>query len=187
VSIIRPLTIENMGHLDALFSCTPSSDHCRCMWFLKSVKAFHADGGLGNWRDLVGLAKSSELPLGLLAYNGDTPVGWCATGPRSRYIRATATPTYRGRDPDEDKAVWLVPCFFIHPAARGQGLTTKLLEAAVELARIRGASAIEAFPYTSAKRRGGDTQVGFASVFAALGFQTIRNPSPTRSLMRLNL
>jgi GNAT superfamily N-acetyltransferase len=184
---IRRLALGALDDLESLFTCTPSSDHCRCMWFLKSVKAFHADGASGNWSDFVRLARSSDLPLGLLAYDGGAAVGWCAAGPRSRYTRAIATPTYRGRDPDEDGDVWLVPCFFIRPQSRGQGVTRRLLQGAVELARANGARAVEAFPYTDGRRRGGDVQVGFAPVFAELGFRSIRSPSSSRTVMRLTL
>jgi len=184
---IAPLTADRLADFDALFSSDRSSTLCRCMWFIKPVRQYHADGAAGNWGDFQALAWSSTIPLGLLAYDAGIPVGWCATGPRSRYARAIRTPTYRGRDPSEDEKVWLVPCIFVAPSAQGKGLGRRLISAAVELALEHGAMAIEAFPYAGSRRRSVDTQVGFESNFAANGFRLSRRSSEHRIVMRRDL
>lgn len=115
-------------------------------------------------------------------------VGWCAVGPRRRYARAVRTPTFKGRDPNEDDAVWLVPCFFVHRDARRAGVSRALLEAAIRLAQEHGATAIEGFPYAGSKRRsGGDLQVGFEPLFASCSFSVARRPSGNRVVMRREL
>jgi GNAT superfamily N-acetyltransferase len=184
---IAPLTADRLADFDALFSGDSSSSLCRCMWFIKPVRQYQADGAGGNWQDFQALAGSSTTPLGLLAYDGGTPVGWCATGPRSRFFRAIRTPTYKGRDPSEDEDVWLVPCVFIVAPAQGMGLGRRLVGAAVNLAIEHGARAIEAFPYAGNRRRSVDTQVGFESNFAANGFREVRRPSDQRVIMRREL
>lgn len=181
---IAPLTADRLTDFDALFSGDPSSALCRCMWFIKPVRQYHADGAAGNWGDFQALAWSSTIPLGLLAYDAGIPVGWCATGPRSRYVRAIRTPTYRGRDPREDEEVWLLPCIFVATSARGTGLGRRLISAAVELALKHGATAIEAFPYVGSRRRSVDTQVGFESNFVSNGFHESRRSSGQRIVMR---
>jgi GNAT superfamily N-acetyltransferase len=70
---------------------------------------------------------------------------------------------------------------------RHKGVTRALLTAAVDLAREQGARALEAFPYKGDNRQSRDTQVGFESTYAALGFKVIREPSPSRVVMRLEL
>ena len=88
------------------------------MWFIIPVKEYHAAGSEGNRASFSDLIVSSDNPVGLLAKLDDQPVGWCAVGPRSRYVRAIKTPTYKGRDPAEDDDVWLVPCVFVRDESR---------------------------------------------------------------------
>ena len=62
--------------------------------------------------------------MGVVASVSGEPVGWCACGPRSRYVAAGGgrTGLLKDRDRDEDEAVWLLPCLFLGPGFRGQGL-----------------------------------------------------------------
>jgi GNAT superfamily N-acetyltransferase len=184
---IRLLDDETMAGLDQLFGSDRLTMGCWCMWFIVPVKGFHASGGAGNRESFLRLAAESEHPLGLVAYRDEEPVGWCAVGPRSRYARGIRTPTYAGRDASEDDAVWLVPCLYLRADARHSGLAKRMVDCAVNVARERSASAIEAFPLSGKKRHNRDTQVGFESVFAACGFAVIGRPTPSRTLMRLDL
>lgn len=185
----RPLTSDRTSDLDALFASDPVADRCFCMWFIIPVKAFHEAGREGNRAGFAGLAASDSFPLGLVAYDGKQPVGWCAVGPRDRYLRAMSGPTLKQRDRSEDATVWLVPCFFIRPEARGSGVATALLQAAVEHARKHGATAIEGFPLAGDKRRSGgsDFQTGVEPLFADCGFEPVARPSDNRVIMRLEL
>jgi GNAT superfamily N-acetyltransferase len=182
---ISPLTRERLADLEKLFTCADASNHCRCMWFIKPVSQFHQDGAQGNWSDLKKLSNTSELPLGLIAYHSAVAIGWCAVGPRSRYARAIKTPTYKGRDPNEDGDVWLIPCLFTRPDWRGTGLSRMLVGEALNVAKAHNATAVEAFPYAGNTRRGKDTQVGFEPLFESHGFKTIRRPSESRIIMRV--
>ncbi len=185
---IKAVTSTVIDDLGRLFATDTVADTCWCLWFITSVNAFHAGGHAGNRANFCELAARSDQPLGLLAYRDGEPVGWCAVGPRSRYVRALKTPTYRGAADDHDDDVWLVPCFFIRKDARRAGVSHALLEAAVSLAEDNGATAIDGFPFSGAQRRSsGDTQVGGAALFAACGFEVIRTPSPSRVVMRRTL
>ena len=185
----KPLTTDRLAHLDALFATDPVADRCFCMWFIIPVKTFHGAGREGNRASFANLVASDPLPLGLIAYDAGQPVGWCAVGPRRRYVRAMAAPTLKQRDRSEDDTVWLVPCFFISPEARGSGVATALLEAAVEHARSNGASVIEGFPLAGDKRRSGgsDFQTGMEPLFASCGFEPVARPSENRVIMRREL
>lgn len=185
---VKPVTAAGIDDLATLFGSSRVTAGCWCMWFIVPVKESHAAGSEGNRRQFCELAEHSDVPVGLLAYRDGVPVGWCATGPRTRYARAIRTPTFAGRDPDEDAAVWLVPCFFIHRDARRAGAGHALLAAAVDLARTHGATAIEGFPYAAGKRRAsGDIYVGVESMFTRCGFHATRRPSPARVVMRRDL
>ncbi len=185
---IRAVTQDYLDDLGRLWASDRVADACWCMWFILPVKEFHAAGREGNRARLGELAATSELPMGLLAYHAGEPVGWCAVGPRARYGRALKTPTYRGGEGGDNETVWLVPCFFVRRDGRGRGVSRALLEAAVDLARQHGATAIEGFPHSGNQRRSGsDSQVGHEAVFAACGFAVIRTPSASRVVMRRTL
>jgi GNAT superfamily N-acetyltransferase len=183
---LRPLSREDMPTLQRLLACERMAEHCWCMWFIRRVKDFHADGAVGNKTAFLALAAASTLPLGLLAMEGEDPVGWVAVGPRSRYTRAITTPTLKATDRQEDDMVWLIPCLFVRPDRRGQGVTQTLLAGAVEFARTGGARAIEGFPCAE-RQRSGDRQVGTAALFGRAGFAATHHPSPNRVVMRLDL
>ena len=174
--------------MDALFETSAETKRCSCMWFIIPVKQYQADGPAGNRESCHNLMAVDRYPLGLLAYLNEIPVGWCAVGPRSRYVRAIKTPTYKERDKELDDDIWLVPCFYVHRDARGQGIAEKLLEAAVELARENGATAVDGFPFAGSTRQSkGDVQVGFEPLFVSCDFETIRTPSAKRVVMRKQL
>jgi len=151
------------------------------------VKDYHANGAAGNAAKFKEIASASVGPMGALAFEGGEPVGWVAAGPRSRYVRAVQTPTLKGIDHAENDDVWLVPCFFIRPDMRRRGIARRLLEGAIEMARGAKASAIEGFPTAGVKLGSADRQVGTEHLFESCGFRSIRRPSSSRVLMRLDL
>ena len=185
----RPFDPSRSDDLDRLFASDPVVDRCWCMWFITRVADFHEGGRSGNRSAFFQLAEREPDPLGLIAYSGTGPVGWCAIGPRRRFARILRAPTLKERDRSEDDTVWFVPCFFIRPDTRRQGVAAALLSGAVELARSQGAPAIEGFPLAGGKARSGgsDFMTGVEPLFASMGFIPTRRPSNNRVIMRLNL
>ncbi|NNF68827.1 MAG: GNAT family N-acetyltransferase [Acidimicrobiia bacterium] len=175
--------------LDELFGSDEVADRCWCMWFITRVKDFRSAGREGNRAALLDLVAVEEQPVGLIAYRDGSPVGWCAVGPRSRYDRAVKTPTMRGHDPAENDTVWFVPCFFIRPTARRQGVAAALLRAAIAMATEHGAQAIEGFPQAGdrTRSRGSNFQTGVEPLFEQAGFEPVRRPSDNRVIMRREL
>ncbi len=185
---IKVVSKDLIPDIGVLFGTDSAASGCWCMWFIISVKDYHAGGSEANRTRFNDLVQTSDSPVGLLAYVDGSPVGWCAVGPRARFVRAIRTPTLKGRDASEDDTVWLVPCFFVRADARQAGVSRALLKRAVSLAKEHGATAIEGFPYAGAKRRsGGEVQVGVEPLFAACGFSAVRRPSDNRVVMRRDL
>src|SRR5690606_18075969 len=85
---------------------------------------------------------SAGTPIGILAYDGKTPLAWCSIAPRASY---TPLGGEEYESVAEDK-VWSLTCFFVPRALRGQGIFTQLLQAAIATARTRGAQIVEAYP-----------------------------------------
>ncbi|TDD65025.1 GNAT family N-acetyltransferase [Jiangella aurantiaca] len=126
---------------------------------------------------------SAGPPPGLLALQGETPVGWCQVTPRAA-VPAADRP-WRIR-PVDDVPVWAITCFYIRKRHRRQGVTSALVEAAVAWARDAGAPAVEAYPLDGAVSPSA-TSTGYASTFLRAGFTEVARRSPERPILRLEL
>jgi GNAT superfamily N-acetyltransferase len=143
----------------------------------------------GNRRRFESVARSDTSPMGVLAYAVGQPVGWCACGPRRRYIGASGD---RGRlvvdpSPDQDEVVWFVACLFVRKDWRGRGVTHELVRAAVDLAASSGAVAIEAWPQATSTRRVSENFLGRQEMFEQLGFHLVSSLAPGRCIVRREL
>jgi len=127
-------------------------------------------------RALLGLVDSG-VPVGILGYLDEEPVAWCSVAPRSTHLELGGP----GRDDD----VWSITCFFVLRDFRGAGLMKRLLGAAVETARARGARVVEAYPVDpdSPSYR----FMGFVPAFEERGFIEDRRVGTRRHVMRLVL
>lgn len=111
---------------------------------------------------------------GLLAYEGNEPVGWVAVAPRSelaRVDRSRATP----RVDDED--VWVIPCVTVNKTDRGRGIALALIRAAVAYAFEKAAPAVEAYPRAgTARTKDDNAYIGTELLFRRAGFRVVRKP-----------
>jgi GNAT superfamily N-acetyltransferase len=186
----RPVGLDDLAAVAQLFKSQRNTRRCWCMAFCTTRSQF-ARGWLlgGNERRFEAMATTEPNPMGLLAHRGDEAVGWCACGPRSRYLfpGSSANKIIDSRISHDNETVWFLPCLFIHPGHRGEGLVPILVRAAVELARSGGASAIESWPLAKSVGRSGDAFLGREQVFKDLGFRRAYQPTPERVIMRLEL
>ncbi len=184
---IAPVTADRLSDLEDLFNSNAATEGCWCMGFIVPRSEYYAGRRGGNRDRFIDLAATADPPLGLLASREGVPVGWCATGPRSRYKVATSNRSIlMRRDPTEDDNVWLVPCFFVRVGHRRSSLTEELLTAAVEFAERYEAAAIEGWPIANTY----DSPTSFEGrehVFERCGFACVARPSPRRAVMRLDL
>jgi len=114
---------------------------------------------------------------GLLAYADGTCIGWVSVAPREEHGALLRSPQYRPRD--DEAGIWSIVCFTVDRPARGTGVTEALLDAAVEHAFTRGASAVEAYPHLFKH----DDYMGRVDLFRAHGFDVIRE-APKRAIVR---
>ena len=179
---IFPATPDRWGDIERLFGPTGQQGGCWCMWNRQTSREFDEHKGDRNkaaFRDLV----DGDRPPGLLAYADDVPVGWVAVAPRYEYGRLQRS---RVTKPVDDVPVWAITCFVIARGARGTGVATALLDAAVEFARSQGATAVEGYPVEPRSDHMPDIYawMGLASMFEKSGFEEIARRSETRPLMR---
>ena len=134
----------------------------------------------------------SKTTSGLVAYLDGEPVGWCAVEPRVAYfgLMRNFKVHWAGRDEDKaDETVWSVTCFVVRAGFRRRGVSYALARAAVELARERGARAVEGYPMIVDEGQDiawGELHVGKTSVFEAVGFGVVSRPSKRRVVMRID-
>ncbi len=122
-------------------------------------------------------------PVGLLAYDGDEPVGWCAVAPRDEFSSLNRSRVLKRVD---DQPVWSVVCFFVKRSHRHQGLTVRLLKTAIDFAAEHGASIVEGYPIEPRKPEMPPVFAftGLASAFLEAGFVEVARRSETRPIMR---
>jgi GNAT superfamily N-acetyltransferase len=178
---IRPLTPARWKDLEALFGERGACGGCWCMFWRRPRSVFERQKGKGNRQALRKLVQKGEPP-GLIAYEGRTPIGWCAVAPRADY---PALARSRILQPVDDEPVWSVSCLFVARPYRKRGVSTRLLEAAADYACRRGGRIVEGYPV---EPRGpvADAFVwtGLASAFRRAGFKEVARRSKTRPIMR---
>lgn len=149
-------------------------------------------------RELVGPARGERVrelvaqrpPPGVIAYDGDEPVGWAAVHPRAD----TSFATNRRIPHVDDLDAWSVWCIRVRPGHRGEGISHALLAGAVDFARDHGAPAIEGYPVDNRGAKVDLTMayVGTRALFERAGFakaadtMSVLNGFP-RVVMRLDL
>ena len=178
---IRPLTPSRWKDLEALFGERGASGGCWCMFWRLPRTVFVRQKGSANRRALRKLVRQGDPP-GLIAYDGRAPVGWCAVAARADY---PALARSRILKPVDGEPVWSVSCLFVARPYRRRGVSTRLLQAAAEYARKRGARIVEGYPVET-KEKAPDVFVwnGLASAFRQAGFHEVARRSKTRPIMR---
>ena len=177
------VTPDRWDDLERLFGANGAYSGCWCMYFRQSAKEFAAGAGAPNRDALQEIVCQGREP-GLLAYDGSDPVGWVALSPREELGRVLRSPVVKPLDESTD--VWAVPCFYVARTHRRQGVSSALLDAAVETAADRGAHSVEGYPMLmTAEVRAAEAYTGSVALFERAGF-TLVEPirSPRRRVMR---
>jgi GNAT superfamily N-acetyltransferase len=149
---------------------------CWCQFWRLRSKDFAALK-VPQLRERLEAEARSDEPPGLLAIDegADPPraVGWVSLGPRSSFQRIVHSKVIPAID---DRPVWSIVCFAVSATARGQGVGTRLLDAAVSYARDRGATALEAYPVTVDDGEPIHAESAFTGtlpMFERLGFEVV--------------
>jgi hypothetical protein len=173
-----PVTPERMSDLARFSERHGKFRYCSCMrWRLSSREFQHStkDGRIAALDDLV----RQHIPVGILAYQQQEPVGWCSIAPRNRYA---ALERFRALPPLDNVPVWSVVCFFVDSHLRRQRVTLHLLQAAVAYARSQGASVVEGYPVEPSSHL--YTYMGSPATFLAAGFIDVTPQGQARRVMR---
>lgn len=178
---IVPLTPDLWPALENLFGEKGACSGCWCMYWRLGA-AYRKRPSELNRKDFRQVVNDGPPP-GLLAFDGELPVGWCQITPRDSLPWLDRTWRLRRID---DVPVWSISCFYIRIGYRRRGVTTALIRAAIQTAKKAKAPAIEAYPLDE-DLSPSSTSTGYASTFARLGFRELIRHSPERPIMRLEL
>jgi hypothetical protein len=176
---LRPLTPDLWPALEDLFGTKGACNGCWCM-YPEIGSAYRKRPRARNKADFQAVVKRGPPP-GLLAFDGDTAVGWCRVTPRDA---APALDRSWRLARIDDVPVWSLTCLYVRIGYRRRGVTSALIKEAVKVAKQAKAPALEAYPFDSALSPSA-TGTGYASTFARAGFKVVARRVPARPIMRL--
>jgi GNAT superfamily N-acetyltransferase len=128
------------------------------------------------------LVESGVVP-GLIGYVDGKAAGWVSLSPREDFPQLEKSRVMKAID---EQPVWSIVCLFIDKAYRKQGISLRLLQAAVDYAVKQGAKIIEGYPVDrkDGTCRDADMFHGAQSIYEKAGFEEVARRSPTRTVMR---
>jgi GNAT superfamily N-acetyltransferase len=145
---VTPLDTSLWPSLRDMFAQGGDPKNCWCT-FWRFTNAQSAGQSVDDRRawlqqatDAATADKTSIAP-GLVAHSDGQVLGWISLAPRNHYSRLAKSRTIPMIEGD---GVWSVICFVIARSARGRGLASQLLSAAVDFATRNGAAVLEAYP-----------------------------------------
>ncbi len=157
------MTARTWADFERLISAKGAPHHCWC-----TLYRFRNVNEMGKAEKRAGMERlvAAETPIGVLAYDGDEPVGWCSVASRTTYVKLERSKTMPSVS---DAPTWTILCFFVPRVRRGQGISTVLLSGALAYAMASGAEVVEAYPFDTAQIS--STHRGHSSLYRAAGFQ----------------
>lgn len=177
--VFHEVDAERWDDFERLFGARGGPKSCWCMiWRAQGEEARKTDSD--SRRAGIERRVRDGVPVGILAYADDEPIGWCSIAPRESY-----RPGLADAGDESDEGIWSLACLFVPRARRGEGLSRRLIEAAIEHARRAGAAVVEAYPVDpdSPSYR----FMGFVETFREFGFDERGRVGRRRHVMRLPL
>jgi GNAT superfamily N-acetyltransferase len=188
---ILPLTAERLPDLAELFGEGGDPKWCWCSFFRLRNVDFKTATAASNRKVLETAVETTATEgrnPGLVAYREGRAIGWVSLGPRDDYQRLQHSKVLA---PLDDRPVWSIVCFVVSRSARRQGVARALLDAAVDYARGRGATLLEAYPVETDGKRIPAANVfkGTVGMFEGAGFEVVERRqfnrrTPVRPVVR---
>ena len=179
--VFYPLTPPLMDDLGTVFRGNWGAG-CWCMYprlTSAQMRVLPGSGPLNQRRrDAMTALTRRAIAPGLLAYDGNDPVGWIAVASRRELARIDNS---RATPPVDAEEVWVIPCITVRKTARGRGIAVALIRAAVAYAIENGAAIVEAYPRAGAEHTNDDNvYFGTEPLFRRAGFRVVRQPMENR-------
>jgi GNAT superfamily N-acetyltransferase len=179
--LVEPATSDRWCEIGVVFGPQGKRpDTCWCQRFRRHT---HADNRAALHDEIT----NADIPVGLIARDGDQPAGWTRVVPRATLPGVTENRAL-ARILDNDPRAWWVTCVVVRRENRGQGVGVKLLTAAVDWATQHGATVLDGHPVDLAQLRGKPSPsalfTGTLSMFHGAGFSEVGRTYRSRPVMR---
>lgn len=146
------------------------ANHCWCVTHRLTAAEVRELGDGSREQAMRSLCERDDPP-GIVTYRDGEPVGWCNVGPRAEITKLARS---RTMPPIDDVPVWSIVCIIVRSGHRGEGVTSHVIDGAVEYATSRGAPALEAYPVDPSGRMDATMAfVGTRSMFDRAGFEVV--------------
>lgn len=181
----HPLTKERWHDIETLFGARGACGGCWCMLWRLPRAQFERQKGEANKQALRELIQCGQVP-GILGYDRDQPIAWCAIAPRISYPALERSRILKRVD---EQPVWSITCLFVARSFRRRGVSVAMLQAAVAHAAQGGAQIVEGYPVEPKTTSTPDVfaWTGTVSAFRRVGFQEVLRRSETRPIMRYTI
>jgi len=184
---VHPLTPERFADLASLFEEGGDPKWCWCQFYRERGLDWSNSTADDNRERLASLTREGPPP-GLVAYRDGRAVGWVSLAPRPAFDRLNHAKVLA---PVDDQPVWSIVCFVVSRKARGSGVATALLDAAIDWARSQGATLLEAYPADTLGQKipAANAYHGTLSMFESAGFEVVarrqfNRTTPVRPIVR---
>jgi GNAT superfamily N-acetyltransferase len=179
----EPLTVKNWHSFVDLFGNKGACGNCWCMYYrLKKMEFIEGKSDDGNKRAMQDIVRAGR-PAGVLGFYEGQAIGWCAFAPREDFIKLENSRIHKRID---NKAVWSIPCFFVHKSFRRLGVSVAMLKGVISYAREKGIRIIEAYPTIPTQDKLPDSfaWIGLFKSFERAGFEIADRKSVNRPMVR---
>jgi len=174
---------RNWGLFEQLFGPRGACGSCWCMYYRLPPAGFREgkfeDGNKLAMKEIV----EAGRPAGILALYEGQAIAWCAFAPREDFAKLSRS---RENKPIDDRAVWSIPCIFIHKDFRKYGVSVALLKGVIAYSRENGIRIIEAYPTipTTGSLPDSFAWTGLYKSFERAGFTVADRTSANRPMVR---
>ena len=174
---VRQLTIDLWPALEELFGSKGACNGCWCMYW-RIGSNYHKRSRDLNKKEFKNIVKKGPPP-GLIAFLNNVPAGWCQLTAKSSLPWLEKN---YGSGNDTTPGTWCISCFYIKNKYRKIGVTSALIEYAINLAKRSKVKLIEGYPVNSKS-----SFTGYPSTFRKAGFKNHGQGKYNRTIMRLYL
>lgn len=184
---VSPASADRFADVEHALTGGGDGASCWCQWWMLRAAEFDKTPREQR-RELLKRDLEAAPPTGLVAYVDDVPAGWVKVSARPSQPRLVRSRNVQqSPEPIDDDSVWAISCFVVRREFRRQGVSAKLLEAALEHARTHGARIVEGYPIDTAVSRASSNDLyhGALSTFLDAGFTEVSRPSPSRPIVSL--
>jgi len=169
---VKPVDKSTWADFEALFQSRGAPSYCWCMaWRMSSAEL--RNNNSASRKKFIRKRVNDGVPIGLLAYVNNEPIGWCSVAPRETFQRL-------GGDEALER-MWSVTCFFVRREFRDQGLVNILIDAAKKHAKKNGAKYLEAYPVDPDSPS--YSHMGFRPSFEKADFTFVKKAGTRRNVM----